>query len=485
MEKNDIMSFDIPVERTSVIKVVGIGGGGSNAVNHMCRQGIKGVDFLVVNTDKQALEASPVSTKIQIGESLTEGRGAGSRPDIGRQAAIENLDDVMGALDGNTKMVFLTAGMGGGTGTGATPVIAQACREAGLLTVAIVTLPFRFEGQRRLKPAIEGLEEIAKHVDSLIAINNEKLREVYGNLKLSDAFSQADNVLLQAAKGIAELITITGYINVDFNDVQTVMQNSGVALMGSAVAEGEDRAIRAIEESLNSPLLNNNDITGANKILLNITSGEEEISMDEVGYITDFVDHLKSKDALVIWGVGSDPGLGRKVCVTIVATGFDADVIPELQGRQEPVKERIMLDDDKPVFKQCDRKIPSEEPSSKDLKKKQSGEKEEYTFEIVQKNIQFDDQEEEDPRTSQSVKPAISGMPPKRSQRNVKEIDFVPAHKADIDEIESVPAYMRYKIPKEKACDKENEPRLSRSKLFGDDDVQISTGNSYLHDNVD
>lgn len=484
MKANDIMTFDIPVERTSEIKVIGIGGGGSNAVNHMCRQGIKGVDFIVVNTDKQALEASPVSTKIQIGESLTEGRGAGSRPEIGRQAAIENLDDVMKVLDGNTKMVFLTAGMGGGTGTGAAPVIAQACREAGLLTVAIVTLPFRFEGQLRLKPAIEGLEEIAKHVDSLIAINNEKLREIHGNLRLSEAFSQADDVLLQAAKGIAELITITGYINVDFNDVQTVMQTSGVALMGSAVAEGENRALTAIEQSLNSPLLNNNDITGANKILLNITSGEDEVSMDEVAEITDFVDHLKSKDALVIWGVGSDPELGNKVCVTIVATGFDADIIPELQGRKEPVKERILLDNDKPAFRKTIEDTEMESGDKESVENK-TEEKDEFEFKIIQKNIPFEAEAKDDWGVKQEGNVQSRKSKRKKSKDQEGERKFIPAHKADIDEIESVPAYMRYNVPIDDENYNGQEPKVSRSKLFGDDDVQISNDNSYLHDNVD
>jgi cell division protein FtsZ len=484
MKANDIMSFDIPVERTSEIKVIGIGGGGSNAVNHMCRQGIKGVDFIVVNTDKQALEASPVSTKIQIGESLTEGRGAGSRPEIGRQAAIENLDDVMKVLDGNTKMVFLTAGMGGGTGTGAAPVIAQACREAGLLTVAIVTLPFRFEGQLRLKPAIEGLEEIAKHVDSLIAINNEKLREIHGNLRLSEAFSEADDVLLQAAKGIAELITITGYINVDFNDVQTVMQTSGVALMGSAVAEGENRALTAIEQSLNSPLLNNNDITGANKILLNITSGEDEVSMDEVAEITDFVDHLKSKDALVIWGVGSDPELGNKVCVTIVATGFDADIIPELQGRKEPVKERILLDNDKPAFRKTIEDTEMESGDKESVENK-TEEKDEFEFKIIQKNIPFEAEAKDDWTVKQEGNVQSRKSKRKKPKDQEGERKFIPAHKADIDEIESVPAYMRYNVPIDDENYNEQEPKVSRSRLFGDDDVQISNDNSYLHDNVD
>ena len=257
----ELMNFDLPIDNSSIIKVLGIGGGGSNAVNHMFGQGIAGVNFLVCNTDAQALENSPVTVKIQIGESITEGRGAGNKPEVGRQAAMENLEDVMETISKNTKMVFLTAGMGGGTGTGAAPVIAKACKEEGILTIAIVTIPFRFEGHKRIQQAVEGIEELRKNVASLLVINNEKLREVYGDLKLSEAFAIADNVLTYAARGIAEIITVHGYINVDFADVQTVMKNSGVAMMGTGEAEGEERAIKAVEAAITSPLLNSNEIT--------------------------------------------------------------------------------------------------------------------------------------------------------------------------------------------------------------------------------
>jgi cell division protein FtsZ len=263
----EIMNFDLPVERSSIIKVIGVGGGGSNAVNHMFRSGIKDVNFVICNTDSQALENSEVPVKIQLGESLTEGRGAGNKPEIGKQAAIENLDDVIEALSGNTKMVFITAGMGGGTGTGAAPVIARAAREMGLLTVAIVTIPFKFEGKVRINQAIDGINELRTHVDSLLVINNEKLREVFGDLKISEAFSRADNVLTGAAKGIAEIITVHGHVNVDFADVCTVMSDSGVALLGSGSAEGESRALKAVQGAISSPLLNNNDIRGAKNIL--------------------------------------------------------------------------------------------------------------------------------------------------------------------------------------------------------------------------
>jgi cell division protein FtsZ len=333
----DLIQFDLLKNKSSIIKVMGIGGGGSNAVNHMYRMGIKDVDFVVCNTDAQALVSSPVPVKIQLGNSLTEGRGAGNKPDVGRQAAIENLQDIVEILSHNTKMVFITAGMGGGTGTGAAPVIAKTAKEMGILTVAIVTVPFRFEGQQRINQAIEGINEIKNHVDSLLIIHNEKLREMFGDQKLSEAFSKADNILATAAKGIAEIITVHGYINVDFADVQTVMTNSGVAILGSAVADGENRALDAIQQALNSPLLNNNDIRGAKNILLNITSGDEEVSMDEVGIITDFVTCSVVKDVLMIWGTGSDPSLGSKICVTIIATGFEPNSIPELYNRKKQV----------------------------------------------------------------------------------------------------------------------------------------------------
>ncbi|MGC8803096.1 MAG: cell division protein FtsZ, partial [Bacteroidales bacterium] len=296
--EDDLIQFEIQKHQSSIIKVIGVGGGGGNAVNHMFRQGIKDVDFVVCNTDAQALANSPVPVKVQLGSSLTEGRGAGNKPDIGRQAAIENLQDIIDILSHNTKMVFITAGMGGGTGTGAAPVIAKTAREMGILTVAIVTVPFRFEGQLRINQAIDGINELEKYVDSLLVIHNEKLREIYGNLKISEAFAKADDVLTIAAKGIAEIITVHGYVNVDFADVQTVMSNSGVAILGSARARGENRALEAIQQAINSPLLNNNDIRGAKSILLNITSGEDEVSMDEVGIITDYVTNAVAKDAL-------------------------------------------------------------------------------------------------------------------------------------------------------------------------------------------
>lgn len=319
------MQFDLPKEKTSIIKVIGVGGGGSNAVNYMFHQGIQGVNFVVCNTDAQALELSPVPNKIQLGPSLTEGRGAGSKPDIGRQAMEESIPDIEQVLEVNTKMVFITAGMGGGTGTGGAPILARQCREMGILTVGIVTMPFMIEGRSRKSHAVDGIEELRKNVDTLIVISNDKLREVFGNLKLSEAFAQADDILTTAAKGIAEIITVPGYVNVDFEDVKTVMTNSGVAIMGSASAEGEHRALRAVEAALSSPLLNDNDISGAKYILMNITSGTDEVQMDEMTDILEYVQNQAGEGTDIIWGNCQDDALGEKLSVTLIATGFEAN----------------------------------------------------------------------------------------------------------------------------------------------------------------
>ncbi|MBI3518935.1 MAG: cell division protein FtsZ [Bacteroidetes bacterium] len=318
------MQFELPQEESSIIKVIGVGGGGSNAVNHMFRLGIKGVDFIICNTDKQALGKSPVPHKIQLGNSLTRGLGAGAKPEVGRDSALESIDEIKNILKDNTEMVFITAGLGGGTGTGAAPVIASIAKELGILTVGIVTIPFSFEGKKRREQAEKGLEEMKKYVDTLIVIGNDKLREIYGSLKMTEAFAHADNVLTSAAKSIAEIISLHMHVNVDFNDVKTVMQDSGVAIMGSAIASGEKRALRAVENALISPLLNDNDISGARHVLLNIMSGSDDIEMDEFGEITDFIQEAAGGTAELITGYGTDPSLGDNVSVTIIATGFNS-----------------------------------------------------------------------------------------------------------------------------------------------------------------
>ncbi len=338
------LNFDFQPECNSLIKVIGVGGGGSNAVNYMYNQGIKGVDFIICNTDAQAIEVSPVPHKIQLGANLTEGRGAGSSPVVGRDAALESIEAVRNILHNEkskTSMVFITAGMGGGTGTGAAPIIAQMCKEMGILTVGIITVPFTFEGKMRHHHAEEGVKDMRNSVDTLLIIRNDKLRELFGNLTMNKAFGHADEVLCTAAKGIAEVMTLTGLVNVDMNDVKTVMKDSGVAIMGSGRASGENRAKRAVETALESPLLNDNDIFGAKHVLLNITHGEEELLMDEVTEITDAIQDRAGMNANVIWGYGQDNRLGADISVTVIATGWDAkgidNVIPGIEKTEQVV----------------------------------------------------------------------------------------------------------------------------------------------------
>jgi cell division protein FtsZ len=345
-----MMQFDLPKDQNSIIKVIGVGGGGSNAVNHMYRQGINGVDFLICNTDQQALDASPVPIKVQLGTALTDGRGAGSIAEVGHNAALENYEEIRELLQG-TRMVFITAGMGGGTGTGAAPVIAQIAKEMGILTVGIVTYPFQFEGKKRAKQAEEGITHLRQNVDTLLVVCNDKLREMYGNLSLKEAFGKADDILTTAAKGIAEVITVTGYINVDFEDVRTVMSNSGVAIMGSAKASGENRALRAVQEAMASPLLNDNNIKGANYILLNITSGITEVMMDEIAEITDYIQDEAGSTAEIIWGTGMDETLGDNISVTLIATGFKSSTQLGSELEAKPAKLVHVLTKDEPVQK--------------------------------------------------------------------------------------------------------------------------------------
>ncbi|MDP5202150.1 cell division protein FtsZ [Flavobacterium sp. DG2-3] len=339
------ISFDLPKNQSNVIKVIGVGGGGSNAINHMFKQGIKGVDFIVCNTDSQALQNSSVPNKIQLGVNLTEGLGAGANPDVGQQSAIESISDIEKMLDRNTKMVFITAGMGGGTGTGAAPVIAQLAKEREILTVGIVTIPFQFEGKVRQEQAILGIEKLRKQVDSLIVINNNKLREVYGNLGFKAGFSKADEVLATASRGIAEVITHHYTQNIDLRDAKTVLSNSGTAIMGSSVAEGENRAKEAIVSALDSPLLNDNKITGAKNVLLLIVSGAHEITLDEIGEINDHIQAEAGYNANIIMGVGEDETLGEAIAVTIIATGFDVEQQNEIVNT-EPKKIIHTLEDE-------------------------------------------------------------------------------------------------------------------------------------------
>ncbi len=481
------MNFDLPPERSSVIKVIGVGGGGSNAVNHMFKKGIQDVNFVVCNTDAQALHNSPVAIKLQLGDELTEGRGAGSKAAIGREAAQESIDRIKEVLSSNTNMVFITAGMGGGTGTGAAPVIASTAKEMGILTVAIVTIPFRFEGPERINQAIDGINELKDHVDSLLVINNEKLREIYGNLTVSKSFEKADDVLAIAAKGIAEIITVHGYINVDFADVQTVMNNSGVAIMGSATASGEERARLAIEEALTSPLLNNNDIEGARSVLLNITSGSEEITMDEVSEITDYVVSATSRDTTLIWGIGSDESLGEQISVTIIATGFRMNSIPEVYvGRKQ--KHFVPLRD---AGKDAESKegrsnaVPKQASLAFGVKDKEDSE--EYI--LMEQSKQSEESDESNPETREK-KLADRVRNLRETHEKLKERGYLSSSGDDeIEELENVPAYVRKKIPIEQQKHSDNQ-EVSRYRLTdeGDEDEggpKLRPDNSYLHDNVD
>jgi cell division protein FtsZ len=496
---DDIMNFHLPVERSSIIKVLGIGGGGNNAVNHMFEKGIRDVNFVICNTDHQALAKSPVPTKVQIGEALTEGMGAGSQPEKGRKAALENIDNVMEALGGNTRMVFITTGMGGGTGTGAIPVIAKACREAGLLTIAVVTIPFKSEGKVRIRYAIDGITELKDHVDSLLVINNEKLREIYGNLGVSTAFAKADDVLTTAVKGIAEIITVTGYINVDFADVETVMKDSGVAIMGMGTAAGENRAIKAIENALASPLLNSNDITGAKSILINISSGigDHELTMDELGEITDYMYDAASEDALIIRGLSQDEALGENISVTVIATGFESNSIFQPYKAKKPkqvevlsnsgiVPPRIIPEKNDETFSVHNKEI-SNRSIIADFEDESQGE---LDFSLTGgENLKLARERSLDQNENgdEKEKPEVTLKKVKHMQNILKKEGLSnKTMKENIDTFEDVPAYIRRNMslnPPDSAA----ESKLSKFTLNSDDDdgPMLRENNAYLNDNVD
>ncbi|TCO04949.1 cell division protein FtsZ [Natronoflexus pectinivorans] len=498
---DDLMNFEIPSHRSSIIKVIGVGGGGSNAVNYMYNLGIKDVNFVVCNTDAQALVNSPVPIKVQLGESLTEGRGAGNKPDRGRQAAIESIGDLTRVLGDNTKMVFITAGMGGGTGTGAAPVVAQTAKDMGILTVGIVTIPFKFEGKVRISQAIDGIAEMEKHVDSLLIINNEKLREMYGDLKLSNAFSRADNVLATAAKGIAEIITVHGYINVDFADVETVMKDSGVAIMGSGTGIGEFRAIDAIQAALESPLLNNNKIEGAGNILLNITSGKDEITMDEVGQITDYVQDVVGHSASIIWGTGNEESLDDEVTVTIIATGFAySNMVEPTPAVPEKKVTRLEMDsegnlspvgDESPSFVDCEDEIEMDDLPPRVVQFSDVDKEREKKIELLygksEKEKRKTSDEDDIFAVDDDVEPLLIDKRSNDSSVSVDPEDLLDEKR--IDEIENVPAYKRRNVRPQNQSSSvsvKDEPRVSRFSITDNGGKpKISPNNRYLHDNVD
>lgn len=523
----DMLKFEMPKNQSSIIKVIGVGGGGSNAVTHMYKQGIRGVDFIICNTDCQALETSPVPMKVQLG---TKGLGAGSIPQVGREAANENIDQLRKILENNAKMVFITAGMGGGTGTGAAPVIAALAKELGILTVGIVTLPFSFEGRKRAQQARAGIDELRKSVDTLLIICNDKLRELEGDLKLSEAFGKADNILTVAAKGIAEIITVTGYINVDFEDVKTVMKDSGKAIMGSGTASGENRALEAVQMAMTSPLLDDANIRGASNILLYISSGSEEITLDEVMEITDYIQHEAGSSADIIWGNGTDETLGDKISITLIATGFDS----KGKGAEESVKIVYPLESVEKA-PEMPKEIPSKQtieeiqlvnsrqtdpvtevtrltPVDESTEKKE--EKRVFTFEFNQQSIPA------------PVNQAAANTPVSSNANSVKEPVIVTEKKTqpgfdflrsfsnkDVEtkqeekfkdrtqkleemslkiktpeglaEMEKQPAYLRKKVELTEPAPS-SETEISRYTLFKNENgVEMKQNNSFLHDNVD
>ncbi|MGM0621049.1 MAG: cell division protein FtsZ [Bacteroidota bacterium] len=335
----ELVNFQFPrTSSSSIIKVIGVGGGGCNAVSHMFEEGIAGVDFIICNTDGQAMENSPVPVKIQLGVTLTEGRGAGNQPQMGEEAARENYEDLKNVLKENTKMLFITAGMGGGTGTGAAPVIAQLARELDILTIAVVTVPSPAEGKKRFGQAMEGIEKLGEFVDSMLVVSNQRLHNIFGDLPARQAFKMADNIVATAVKGVAEIITLHGNVNIDYTDVYTVMHNSNVFIMGTGVSSGEGRAMKAVNEALESPLLDSNDIYGTQNILLNIISGKDEIKIGEIGEIIEVLQEKAGQDADIIWGNGYDESLGEEISVTILATGFVTNPNQLLQPKKEPEK---------------------------------------------------------------------------------------------------------------------------------------------------
>jgi len=468
--EDDFLNIAWQENKSSIIKVMGVGGGGGNAVTYMYQQGIHNVNFVICNTDAQALAKSTVPVKIRLGKSSL---GAGNKPDVGRDAALDSLDEIREVLDTGTKMVFVTAGMGGGTGTGAAPVIARIAKELNILTVAIVTIPFNFEGPLRRKQAIEGIEELKSHVDSLLVINNEKLREMYGDLTITNAFSKADNVLTMAAKGIAELITLPGRVNVDFADVSKIMTGGGITVMGSATASGENRAREAVEAALNSPLLNNNDITGARRILLNINSGTgaNEVTMDELTVITDFVTRSSKNDEM-IWGAGNDEALGNAVCVTIVATDFQSKcfVDPTLEITNQPKTDRA------------------------EVQLKNENVQEKITFNIHDKssaNMQFGGAMKYEIRdkpvsTQTEMRWDMCETATAVVDEPIRAIPLVVDENASIDELENIPAYIR----KKKILDNQllgTEKEMSKYTLGSDKEntVRLRDNNSYLFDRAD
>ena len=454
------------MSQSSIIKVLGVGGGGTNAVSHMYNMGIRGVDFAVCNTDHQSLDIAAVPHKIQLGNLLTAGRGAGNNPEVGKQSCLESIEDIRRFLETDTKMLFITAGMGGGTGTGAAPIIAKLAKELDILTVGIVTLPFQFEGPRRSRLASEGIEALKENVDALIVISNNKLREMYGNLAMSSAFNYADNILTTAAKGIAEIITVPGYINVDFEDVNFVMKDSGVAIMGSAQASGEDRAKKVIELALNSPLLEDNDIRGAKHILLNITTGRNpEITMDEVGEITEYIQQEAGEATDIIWGSCVDESLGEAISVTLIATGFGQGY----KNRFDKKENRQVIDLDHEENSSLTYNTQAKNEIELGINADQNSNKIQRSNTI--NSAPREERKSLDPSLFESKN--FQGRKPLTDGKNLIES-------------ENTPAFERRQVRLDQLSPS-SENSISRYRVFIDDDQkpEIREENSFLHNNVD
>ncbi|MFO7616401.1 MAG: cell division protein FtsZ [Bacteroidales bacterium] len=472
----DLVDFSLPVNEDRIISVIGVGGGGCNAVNRMYREGIRDVDFVVLNTDKLALDASPVEKKIQLGATLTDGKGAGNRSDVGEQAAIESMGDILDALAGSTKMAFIVAGMGKGTGTGAAPIVARACKELNILTVGVVTLPFSIEGPSRKLQALQGINRLKGEVDALLIISNEKLREIYGNLSLGEAFKKADDILTLAVKGIAEIITLHGYINVDFADVQSVMTGGGIAFMGSATASGSERAQTVIEQTINSPLLNSNDIRGAERVLLNITSGLDEVTVDELGVITDRIRDRVGRMVNVIWGTCTDETLENDIRITLIATGFSDESIPDWISLNPPVKKTVRLEQESPPAPvrgttATTDPFPSTAPRQ-------------VASPPLEKHPEPKPESTENREAKNQIAPDRPTIPGKPQADRLQEFNYWNLSNPDlIDEVERIPAYKRRGASFQAGTLFSEEETQSR--LTIGTDARIRPNNPFLHDVVD
>ena len=474
------MLFDVPEKESSIIKVIGVGGGGSNAVSHMFERGIKGVDFAICNTDNQSLESMNIPVKIGLGPNLTEGRGAGSKPEIGKQACIESIDDIRKFLENGTKMVFITAGMGGGTGTGAAPIIAKVAQELDILTVGICTLPFGFEGVSRQRHAVEGLEEFKKYVDAILVISNDKLKDLFGDLKLSDAFGHADEILTTAAKGIAEIITVSGQINVDFADVDTVMRSSGVAIMGSAALDGDERARKTVEAALNYPLLKDNDIRGAKHILLNITTSPEfEVTMSELNEITGYIQDEAGYGTTVIFGTCHDDTLGEKLSITLIATGFHEDAHKDRLADKPAVRIALDASEEEALDNEIFDIGVSEGAASNTIE-----------FEDVVFNTNAVDPVD-DAMSETNRKMEVELERKREEMDRVRRDALLSGSKRSLEDpehiknCEKIPAYQRRNVTLDDFDHSSVNPLSRYTVSMDDENPEIKSNNSFLHDNVD